>query len=90
MRKLSQTSWSRIKGNNRTARSVDVILHVTVKNDARHIFNVFRNVSGNQQSQAVCDGDVRHLAASVLKRVPPMRHPTFPCGQGSLNTMKCP
>ena len=40
MRKLSQTSWSRIKGDNRTARSVDVLLHVTVKNDVRHLVKV--------------------------------------------------
>ena len=66
MRKLSQTSWSRIKGDNRTARSVDVLLHVTVKNDVRHLLKVCRKVSGNQPSQAFCHGDVLHLAASVL------------------------
>ena len=70
----------------RTARSVDVLLHVPVKNDVRHLLNVFRKFSWNKPSHSVCHGDVLHLAASVLDVFLPLRLPTFPCGQGLLST----
>ena len=64
----------------------DVLFYVTVTNDVRHLAKVYRKIRENQSSLAVCHGDVRHLAASVLDVFPSTRLSTSPCGQVLLST----